>query len=376
MSQVNHARPRLRDLGIMIGTFPPGPFNAITDVPGVLVGHSTIIAGEGPLRRGIGPVRTGVTAIWPHGGNIFEERVPCATQVLNGAGEMTGRWQIDEWGVLESPILLTNTHSVGAVYDATVAYMADRDPRIGPDDFVIPVVAETFDGFLNDTAGGHVKREHVYAALDSATSGAVSEGAVGGGTGMRCFEFKGGIGTASRRVDVAGTQYTMGMLVQSNFGSRALLTIAGVPVGRHFSDLMPSPGNLGVPDPLREGSIILVAATDAPLLDRQLARICRRAVLGLARTGSIAGSGSGDLLIAFSTGLGVIHREGHTHHTATWLADESLDPLFQATVEATEEAIINALCAATTMTGRDGNTLYALPVERLPALMRQYGRLA
>ena len=375
MTQIHQARPRLRDVGITIGELPPGPLNAITDVPGVRVGHTTIIAGEGSLRRGVGPVRTGVTAVWPHVGNVFDERVPCATQVLNGAGEMTGRAQIDEWGVLESPILLTNTHSVGAVYDATVAYMADHDPRIGPDAFVIPVVAECFDGFLNDTAGGHVTREHVYAALDSARGGPVQEGAVGAGTGMACFQFKGGIGTASRRVEIDGHGYTVGMLTLCNFGTRCQLTIAGVPVGRHITDLMPVRGGGGAPAAQPEGSIILVAATDAPLLDRQLARICRRTMLGLARTGSTAGHTSGDLLIAFSTGSRVPRTASPTH-TTTWLVDEVLNPLFAATVEAAEEAIINALCAATTTTGRDGNILYALPVERLPAIMRTYGRLA
>jgi D-aminopeptidase len=374
MTQTHESRPRLRDVGITIGELPPGPLNAITDVPGLRVGHTTIIAGEGPLRRGVGPVRTGVTAVWPHAGNVFEERVTCATQVLNGAGEMTGRAQIDEWGVLESPILLTNTHSVGAVYDATVAYMADHDPHIGPDAFVIPVVAECFDGFLNDTAGGHVRREHVYAALDSARGGPVQEGAVGAGTGMACFQFKGGIGTASRRVEIDGHAYTVGMLTLCNFGTRRQLTIAGVPVGRHITDLMPVWGGGGAPAGSPEGSIILVAATDAPLLERQLGRICRRAILGLARTGSTAGHTSGDLLIAFSTASCVPHPAGPTH-TATWLADEVLDPLFAGTVEAAEEAIINALCAATTTTGRDDNILYALPVERLPAIMRTYGRL-
>lgn len=373
MTQEQAPRRRLRDLGITIGDLPPGPLNAITDVAGVRVGHCTIIAGEGPLRRGHGPVRTGVTAIWPHGGNLFDERVPCATQVLNGAGEMTGRALIDEWGVLASPILLTNTHAVGAVYDATVAYLADHDPRIGPDAWVVPVVAETYDGFLNDSTGGHVTREHVHSALDSAASGPVAEGSVGGGTGMMGFQFKGGIGTASRRVEVDGVAYTVGLLVQCNFGERRQLTVAGVPVGRHITDLMPTRGDSSAPPPGgREGSIILVAATDAPLLDRQLARICRRAMLGLARTGSTAGNGSGDLLIAFSTGHRVVHGQGR--HSTTWLADEQLDPLFAATVEAAEEAIINALCAATTTVGRDGNTLYALPLERLVAIMRDYGR--
>ena len=372
MSGDDQARPRLRDLGITIGTLPPGPLNAITDVAGVRVGHCTLIEGEGPLRRGAGPVRTGVTAILPHEGNLFEQRVMCATQVLNGAGEMTGRAQIDEWGVLESPILLTNTHSVGAVYDAAVAYLADRDPRIGPDDFVIPVVAECWDGLLNDTAGDHVRREHVYAALDAAQDGPVAEGAVGAGTGMACFEFKGGIGTASRRVEVDGVTYTVGLLVLCNFGSRPYLTVDGVPVGRHITDLMPEHGARAEPEP--EGSIILVAATDAPLLDRQLARICRRCILGLARTGSIAGDGSGDLLIAFSTAAR-IPRTVRRHETA-WLADPELNPLFAGTVEATEEAILNALCAATTMSGRDGNILHALPTDRLVALMRAHGRLA
>src|SRR5581483_8491108 len=256
----------LRDLGITIGVLPPGPLNAITDVPGVRVGHSTIVAGEGPLRRGHGPVRTGVTAIWPHGDNLFDQRVPCATQVLNGAGEMTGRALIDEWGVLASPILLTNTHAVGAVYDATVAYMADHDPRIGPEAWVVPVVAETYDGFLNDSAGGHVRREHVNAALDAAKAGPVPEGAVGGGTGMMGFQFKGGIGTSSRRVEAAGATYTMGLLVQCNFGERRQLTVAGVPVGRHIGDLMPLQGDGAAPSAGgRGGSIILVAATDAPL---------------------------------------------------------------------------------------------------------------
>jgi D-aminopeptidase len=294
-------RPRLRDLGITIGTEPTGPLNVITDVPGVRVGHTTVIHGAGPLRVGAGPARTGVTAIHPHEGSAFTSTVPAAIAVLNGAGEITGRSQIDEWGVLESPILITNTLSVGTVHRACIDWLVAHEPTLGQQDFAIPVVAETYDGFLNDIAGQHVTAAHTFAALDGAAAGPVAEGNVGGGTGMALFGFKGGIGTASRLVAIGGRGYTVGVLVQGNFGRRPHLLVDGVPVGREIADLLPDPAREApAPTAEKEGSIIVVIATDAPLSDRQLARLCRRGMLGIARTGGIAGHTSGDLLIAFS----------------------------------------------------------------------------
>jgi D-aminopeptidase len=387
-------RPRLRDLGVTIGTLPPGPLNAITDVPGVRVGHTTLIRGDGPLEVGRGPVRTGVTAIHPHEGDAFSSSVPAAIAVLNGTGEITGRSHVDELGLLETPILITNTLSVGEAHRACVEWLCRRNPTIGTRHFVVPVVAETFDGFLNDAAGQHVTREHVFAALDGAAGGPVPEGNVGGGTGMRLFGFKGGVGTASRAILVEDDAFTVGVLVQGNFGGRADLLVDGVPVGRELVDYTPSevpgsggrgpagPGLLdsnrpGPADRQKDGSVIVVIATDAPLSERQLGRLCRRGMLGLSRVGSTSGNTSGDLLIAFSnaTANRMDRFDSSPRLMAERLADSRLGDLFQATVEATAEAVLNALVAAETMVGRDGNAAHALPHDRLCDVMRRYGRL-
>lgn len=375
----NSTKPRLRDLGIVTGAMSPGPLNAITDVPGVRVGHSTIIQGEGPLRTGQGPIRTGVTAILPHEGEIVDYPVPAAIRILNGAGEITGRSEIDESGALETPITITNTYSVGMAYRGVIEWLTQRDPSLGTGRFVIPCVAETLDSFLNDTAGQHVTVEHVFAALDSASDGPVAEGNVGGGTGMSLFGFKGGIGTASRVVPIRDEHYIVGVLVQGNFGRRPDLLVNGVPVGREITDLLPyAPERVDAPKE-QDGSIIVVIGTNAPLDARQLGRLCRRGMLGLGRVGSTGRNFSGDLLMAFSNApsarLDATSRD-HNLVTTTRLADWSIDDLFQGTIEATEEAVLNALVAAETMTGRDGNTMYALPHDRMRVIMQRYGRLA
>ena len=359
------SKPRLRDLGITIGTMPTGPLNAITDVPGVRVGHTTVIAGEGATAA-----RTGVTAIHPHEGSAFTSPVPAAIAILNGAGEITGRSEVDEFGTLGSPILITSTHYVGAVHRAVIDWLAIHEPGLGPW-FVIPVVAETYDGFLNDAVTLHVTREHVFAAIDGASGGPVAEGNVGGGTGMTLFNFKGGVGTSSRRVTIGEQTYTIGVEVQGNFGSRANLLVDGVPVGLEITDLMPERGTPG------EGSIIVVIGTDAPLSDRQLARLCRRGMLGLGRVGSTAGNSSGDLLLAFSNTPGNrVPRGGENMLlSSVRLADEHMNDVFQATVEATAEAVLNAMVAAETMVGKNGNVVHALPHDRLREIMRKYGRL-
>ncbi len=360
------SRARLRELGIAIGTLPPGPLNAITDVPGVKVGHCTLNSGSGPLIPGQGPIRTGVTVIVPHGGNPYQSRVPAAAHVLNGAGEMTGRSQVEEWGVLETPIYLTNTHNVGLVYDAAVEHALAQTPSIVQGGFVIPLVAECSDANLNDMSGRHVRREHVFSALESAATGPVPEGNVGAGTGMTCYEFKGGIGTASRLVPSAG--WTVGVLVLANHGRRNQLRIGDIPLGRMSA--VPRPSWTPPPAPSREGSIIIVLATDAPLLPSQLRRLAVRTTLGLARTGSTSGNGSGDLSIAFSTVNQV--DASLVDRPLEWrsVPDRSIDPLFEATVEATEEAIINVLTAAETMEGRDGRIVHAVDLDELRRLAR------
>ena len=369
-------RPRLRDLGITIGDLPVGQLNAITDVQGVRVGHTTVIHGEGALRVGEGPARTGVTAIHPHEGLVFLGQVPAAIDVLNGAGEITGRSLVEEYGVLSTPILITNTLSVGEVHRATVDWMVRHHPEIGPREWVAPVVAETYDGPLNDIAGQHVTREHVVNALELATNGPVDEGNVGGGTGMMLFGLKGGIGTSSRVVTIDGQEFVVGVLVQGNFGSMSRLLVDGAPVGRELVTWFEEQQTADERRGGRDGSIIVVIATDAPLSDRQLARLCRRGMLGLSRVGSIAGHGSGDLLIAFSNA-----RENRVPRfpeqpflNTTRLADEWIDPFFAATVEATAESVLNAMVAAETMTGRDGKTVYAVPHDRLREIMRRYAR--
>ena len=362
---------RARDLGIpFLGE--PGPLNAITDVAGVTVGHTTLISGDGPLEVGSGPVRTGVTAVLPRGKTY--DPVFAGWYSLNGNGEMTGTTWVEESGFLEGPVVLTNTHSVGVARDAVIAWQHENklyDPLPDePDVFwSLPVVAETYDGDLNDINGFHVQAAHVFGALESATSGPVQEGAVGGGTGMICHQFKGGIGTASRQLAIHGDTYTLGVLVQANYGTRESLTIAGVPVGAEISDLMPEfrPGDRGT------GSIIVIVATDAPLLPHQLKRLARRVPIGISRLGGYASNGSGDIFIAFSTANpGAATRERAIR--AAMLPNDAMSPLFLATAQATEEAIVNALVAAETMTGINGNTVYALPHDRLVKLMGKYNR--
>jgi D-aminopeptidase len=363
-------RPRLRDLGITIGALPTGPLNAITDVPGVRVGHTTVIHGDGALRVGEGPARTGVTAIHPHEGSIFASLVPASIEVLNGAGEITGRSQVDEYGLLETPILITNTLSVGTVHRAGIEWLARHEPTLGTQHFVIPVVGETFDGYLNDIVGQHVTDEHVWTALDSAAAGPVAEGNVGGGTGMRLFGFKGGIGTSSRRVAIDDETYTVGVLVQGNFGLRQDLLVDGVPVGR---ELPATPAQ----QVAKDGSVIVIIATDAPLSDRQLGRLCRRGMLGLSRVGAIGRNSSGDLLLAFSNARAnrVDRFATSAVRSTVQLLDTRIDELFVATIEATEEAVLNALVAAETMTGRDGNTAEGIDHGMLVEIMRRHGRI-
>ncbi len=367
-SEKVEGRKRIRDLGITIGTLNPGPLNAITDVEGVLVGHVTLNRGEGKLRPGEGPVRTGVTAILPHGGDLWNEKVPAATYVLNGTGEMTGSIWIETQGALEVPILLTNTMNVGRVMDGVVAYMMKRYPDIGiGDDVVAPTVAECDDSTLNDARGIHVSIEDTVHAIENAKGGAVAEGAVGAGTGMMAFDFKGGIGTSSRVLAKEHGGYTVGVLVNSNMDIRKNLRVDGVPVGREIVDQQPTRS--------QDGSIVITIATDAPLDHLKLKRLASKASLGLARTGAISRHGSGDLFIAFSTANRVPHNPKERTYTMRVVADAHLDPIFQAVQEATEEAILNALTMATTTVGRNGNTAHAIPLDQLVAIMKKYGRL-
>jgi L-aminopeptidase/D-esterase-like protein len=348
-------RPRARDLGVEFAG-APGEHDAITDVRGVEVGYATLIAGDGPLVVGQGPVRTGVTAVLPRGKDA-NDPVFAAWFPLNGNGEVTGTAWIDESGFLEGPVMLTNTHSVGVVRDAVVAWQVRTGKLFQP--YSYPVVAETYDGRLSDIDGQHVRPEHALAAIAAASAAPPAEGNVGGGTGMVCFGFKGGTGTASRRCGA----YTVGVLVQANFGLRHQLVIAGVPVGRELPDETAVSGE--------QGSIVVVVATDAPLLPHQLKRIARRAPMGLARTGSVAGNGSGDLMLAFSTANPGAAR-GDPGARVEMLANHRLTPLFEATIQATEEAIVNALVAAETMTGIDGRTVPALPHDRLRAALTRW----
>lgn len=363
-------RPRARDLGVPFDG-EPGPWNAITDVAGVEVGETTLISGEGDHA-----VRTGVSVVLPRGKTW--QPVFAGTYAGNGFGDMTGTHWVDEGGVLGGPIAITNTWSVGTVRDAVLQWFeTDLELEI---DWHQPVVGETSDATLNDSAGFHVREEHVLAALNGARSGAVSEGNSGGGTGMICHGFKGGTGTASRRVTVtaAGTTYTVGVLVQANYGSRRQLTIAGVPVGKEM-EADPgealAPVDRGVDAGLREGSIIVVVATDAPLLPHQLKRLARRVPMGIARVGGTASNGSGDIFIAFSTANPEAARSGGGPVALTMLPNETVSPFFSATVEAVEESIVNALVAAETMTGKSGSRIDALPHERLREILRRYNRL-
>jgi D-aminopeptidase len=354
-------RPRARDLGIPFdGT--PGPANAITDVAGVEVGHATIVRGHGKLVVGRGPVRTGVTAILPRGRRDGSP-VFAGWFSQNGNGEMTGTTWLEESGYLSSPVMITNTHSVGAVRDAVIAWQLDRAGRM-TQPWSLPVVAETWDGYLNDVNGFHVKPAHVFAALDDARGGRVAEGCVGGGTGMIGYGWKGGLGTASRRIDREHGGYTLGALVQLNCGRPHELVVAGVKVG---AELRPDRD----PFARETGSIIIVAATDAPLLPHQLKRVARRLTMGLARTGSVSGNGSGDIFLAFSTANAPAKRasRGTDVVAVEMLRNSRMDALFAASVQATEEAIINAMVAAETMTGIDGRTIPAIPHDRLRALV-------
>jgi D-aminopeptidase len=384
-------QPRARELGLstLIGG-TAGPLDAITDVVGVEVGHTTLISGNGRLVLGKGPVRTGVTVVHPRGKRSTDP-VFGAWFTLNGNGEMTGTTWLEESGILEGPVAITNTHSVGVVRDAILQWQVSR-PGMQP--WGLPVVAETWDGRLNDINGFHVRSEHVFSALDSAKSGPVPEGNVGGGTGMVCHQFKGGIGTASRRLDASEGGYTIGVLVQCNYGLRPYLQVAGVPVGREIPDLLPcvanadttllrdvprcqaarASGSDGNGDALEQGSIIVVLATDAPLLPHQLKRLVKRVALGIGRMGGVGGNSSGDIFVAFSTanpGSGT----SATVAEVDMLPNPSINPLFFATVQATEEAILNALLAAETMTGADDFRVFALPADRLMAAMRKYGRV-
>jgi L-aminopeptidase/D-esterase-like protein len=369
----SQARARARDLGVPFdGT--PGPLNAITDVDGVLVGHTTLIEGEGKLVVGRGPIRTGVTAVLPRGPASPQQFSFAGWYAQNGNGEMTGTTWVEESGFLEGPVMITNTHSVGVVRDAVVAWRVAHGAQDATGSWwSLPVVAETWDGWLNDINGFHVRPEHAVHALDSAHAGPVEEGAVGGGTGMICNGFKGGIGTASRQLTDKDGGYLLGVLVQCNYGVRQNLRIAGIPVGREIESEDPY---AFVPSDLAEhGSIIVVVATNAPLLPHQLKRIARRVSLGIGRNGSIAGNGSGDIFIAFSTANAAASRVDHVVDLKM-VPNDSLDPLFAATVQATEEAIINAMVAARDMTGIDGHHVRAIPHDKLRAVLAKYHRLA
>jgi D-aminopeptidase len=357
-TSANAQRPRARELGIQIGTLPTGKHNAITDVEGVLVGHVTLIEGSGELIVGKGPVRTGVTAVLPHSDDIYQNNVYAAAEALNGNGEMTGMAWVNERGQLEVPVVLTNTLSVGEGYSGVVMYMLKQSPLRVP----LPVVAECYDGGLNDIAGRHVTVDHVVQAIETAKTGPVPEGSVGAGTGMRAYRFKAGIGTASR---VVSDGHTVGVLVNANCGRRPNLLIAGAPVGRELPVQT---------SPTRDGSIIVVIATDAPLLPHQLRRLCKRAALGIGRTGTVSRTSSGDFAIAFSTA----HRLSRTRadrDTVTTLRDNRLTALFQATIEATEEAIINSMCVAEPMVGQGDHAMPALPHNELIRILQTYGRI-
>ncbi|MCC6558651.1 MAG: P1 family peptidase [Polyangiaceae bacterium] len=361
-------RRRLRDLGIAVGRYPCGPANAITDVEGVRVHHVTKVHGSGELVPGVGPVRTGVTAVMPASGDLFLERVFAASYVLNGAGEVTGLSQIDEWGLCETPILLCSTLCVGRVADATVDWLSRRHPKIGQElDVVIPVVAECDDSFLNDAVGRHVTRGDVFEALDGVRGGPVEEGCVGAGTGMMTFSFAGGIGTSSRIARVGGEDTRVGALVLSNFGERDLLRIDGAPIGRLIADRYAH-----VPRRGPAGSIIALVATDAPLTHRQLTRLSRRAALALGRTGGYASNNSGEIILSWSTANRIPRLGARGRYRAELVLDAEIDPLFEATLDAVEEAILNAICAGIDMTGHSGHRAPALPLDLVAELLARF----
>jgi D-aminopeptidase len=368
-----HAKPRARDIGVPFDGIP-GPLNAITDVSGVTVGHTTLISGDGKLQVGKGPVRTGVTAILPRGKDTMLNPVFAGWWSLNGNGEMTGTTWVEESGFLEGPVMITNTHSVGVVRDAVIQWRVNHGQ---PDPtgywWSLPVVAETWDGWLNDINGFHVKAEDAFHAIDSAHGGPIEEGNVGGGTGMVCNEFKGGIGTSSRRFEIKEVNYTVGVLVQCNYGRRQNLRIAGVPVGQEIAG---DPGYASASfSGTERGSIIVVVATDAPLLAHQLKRLARRVSLGLGRDGSTSGNGSGDIFIAFSTANTGAAAADHVVDLKM-LPNDLLEPIFASTVQATEEAVINAMIAAETMTGIENHKVIALPHDKLREVLKKYNRLA
>ncbi len=373
-SQSYGQKPRARDLGIPLDG-KTGKLNAITDIKGIEVGHTTLISGEGKLVVGDGPIRTGVTAVLPRGKEY--DPVFAGWYSLNGNGEMTGTTWVEESGFLEGPIMITNTHSVGVVRDAVVEWQFKNkhfDPLPNePDIFwALPVVAETYDGDLNDINGFHVKKENAFSALNNAKSGVVAEGNVGGGTGMICHLFKGGIGTSSREVIIDSTTYTLGVLVQANYGNRKSLTIAGVPVGKEITDQMP------LWDPIRSeedrGSIIVIVATDAPLLPHQLKRLARRVPIGISRLGGYGGNGSGDIFIAFSTANNEAADREKTQ-MVEMIPNDNMSKLFEATAQATEESILNALVAAETMVGKNNTTIYELPEEKVIDILKKYDRI-
>ncbi len=363
-------RIRVRDFGLKIGSLDPGPTNSIVDVKGVMIGHCTLIYGEGKLEPGKGPVRTGVTIVFPHEDkNVFKQKVFASSYVINGFGKPIGLVQLNELGQLETPIALTNTLNVGIVADAIIEYMLDLNPDIGVTTGTVnPVVLECNDSFLNDIRGRHVKHQHVYEAIGNASSKQVIEGAVGAGTGMSCFEFKGGIGSSSRRLPKEVGGYTVGVLVLSNFGRRTDLIIAGVPVGRELKDY-------GLSKPQDGGSIVIIVATDAPLTPRQLNRLAKRATHGLARTGSYSSHGSGDFVIAFSTAYKIPHYEESITYNINVLSESYMSYMFRAVVEAVEEAILNSMFMAETMVGRDNNVRYAIPLDKVEEILVKYNVL-
>ncbi|MGI6130866.1 MAG: P1 family peptidase [Bacillota bacterium] len=390
MTDANGARPRARDIGIDIGIFRPGRWNAITDAPGVMVGHVTLVEGEGRLVPGRGPVRTGVTVILPHSGNLFGEKVRAAAYVLNGFGKSIGLHQVNELGNLETPIVLTNTLNAPIVADAVIEWSIKHSPEIGIGTGTInPVVGEVNDGILNDIQGRHVRKKHVFEAIANARSGAVQEGSVGAGTGSVCMGWKGGIGTSSRVLPPKRGGYTVGVLVQTNFGG--VLTVNGAPVGRELGRYSnsadfpyetpeardtegadPEIGVPGISNP--DGSVMVIVATDAPLDQRQLERLAKRAGLGLARTGFYSSNGSGDFFIAFST-AGRIPHDSPLTAKAEVMSNDAMSPLFLAVVEATEDAVINSMIKATTVVGRDGTMVDAIDIDQLLEVMRKYNAL-
>jgi D-aminopeptidase len=374
-SSSQDARPRARDIGIHIGIFAPGPWNAITDVKGVKVSHVTLVKGEGKLVPGSGPVRTGVTVILPHDGNLFQEKVPAAAYVLNAFGKSTGLQQVNELGNLEVPVVLTNTLNVPLVADAVIEWSLRNNPEIGIlTGTVNPVVGEVNDGGLNDIQGRHVRKEHVFDAIANAKSGPVEEGCVGAGTGSSCMGWKGGIGTSSRVLPPKRGGYTVGVLVQTNFGG--VLTVNGAPVGRElgrYSNSADFPYEIPqVENP--DGSVMVVVATDAPLDQRQLERLAKRTALGLARTGFYSSNGSGDFFIAFSTAERIPHSSPLTLETDV-VSNDSMSALFLAVVEATEEAVINSMLKATTVVGRDDKMVDAIDIDEMLAVLKEYNVL-